>query len=72
MQVRPGELAFHGATSTLVTRSTLRAAFFVHTEVERPTADISVASYRDSSSSNRVRDRCESTKAAKIGSAGAS
>jgi len=45
MQVRPGELAFHGATSTLVTRSTLRAAFFVHTQTERPTADISVASF---------------------------
>jgi len=44
MQVRPGEIAFHGATSTLVTRSKLRAAFFVHTHLERPTADISVAS----------------------------
>jgi len=44
MQVRPGELAFHGAPSTLVTRSKLRAAFFVHTHPERPTADISVAS----------------------------
>jgi len=44
MQVRPGEIAFHGATSTLVTRSKLRAAYFVHTHLERPTADISVAS----------------------------
>jgi len=44
MQVRPGELAFHGALSTLVTRSKLRAASFIHTHLERPTADISVAS----------------------------
>jgi len=44
MQVRPGKIAFHGATLTLVTRSIRRAAFFVHTQTERPTADISVAS----------------------------
>jgi hypothetical protein len=29
MQVRPGKIAFHGATSTLVIRSVLRAALIL-------------------------------------------